>query len=66
MNEVRPREIMARVFKGERLPILERFPADLAGIMQACWVDEPKKRPTAGNILKRLQSPSPESGKLDS
>ena len=60
MNEVRPREIMARVFKGERLPLSERFPADLAGLMQACWVDEPEKRPTAGNILKRLQSSGPE------
>ena len=59
-NEVRPRGIMARVFKGERLPISERFPADLAGIMQACLVDEPEKRPTAGNILKRLQSAGPE------
>lgn len=55
-NETRPREIMARVFRGDRLPLSDTFPGDLAGIMKACWEDEPGNRPTAEDILKRLKS----------
>lgn len=55
-NQAHPREIMTRVFKGERLPIKGHFPSDLVNIMQACWVDDPEKRPTAATIIKQLKS----------
>lgn len=54
-REAHPRDIMTRVFKGDRLPIGEHFPDDLAKVMQACWSDEPESRPEASEILGRLE-----------
>ena len=55
-KRARPRDIMMRVFKGERLPIAEHFPNALADVVKACWADEPGSRPTAAEIMERLKT----------
>ena len=51
-------EIKDSIKDGDRLPIDELVPSDLKGLISDCWEDNPKNRPTFGEILERLSEPS--------
>lgn len=56
-DEARPQDIFRRVvMKGERPPVPKNCPHDVAEIMRACWMEEPEKRPTSGEIMAGMES----------
>lgn len=55
-SEPRPRQIMSRVLKGDRLDVPGDCPAVLTDILKACWVGDPAKRPSAAEVKKRIKA----------
>jgi serine/threonine protein kinase len=54
------------ILRGERLPTpnladatSQGFPADYFALMEECWLDDPKKRPTAEQVHRRLLTLDP-------
>jgi serine/threonine protein kinase len=46
--------IVSVVKNGERLPIPEDCPKEFAALIEACWQQDPKKRPTVESVLASL------------
>lgn len=76
-EEVAPMALILRIANGERpcLDAVKHISADLVSLMQACWDDKPKKRPSMRRVLDLLHRNDPrrifksidrnESGGLD-
>ena len=50
-----PIEIRDILMEGQRLGRPERCPADVFDVMRACWKDNPQKRPTFADIMRRIK-----------
>jgi len=48
------REILKLLATGERLEVTEECPPELLKLMNDCWVEQPKQRPTFSEIVSRL------------
>jgi serine/threonine protein kinase len=46
----------ARVSRGYRPPIDERWPEPLRALISDCWQQDPRKRPAMGEVVKRLEA----------
>ncbi|KAG6680341.1 hypothetical protein I3842_13G036600 [Carya illinoinensis] len=54
-NLTAPQVVGAVGFKGERLEIPNTVNREVAALIEACWVSEPRKRPSFSQIMKSLQ-----------
>src|SRR6266540_3020408 len=49
-------ELIVKICKNFRPPIIKNAPKDYVELMQECWDSDPNKRPTTSNILERLSN----------
>ena len=47
--------MLMQVASGYRPNIPSEMPENIAGIITACWAQEPSERPSAAEVLVRLQ-----------
>ncbi|KAJ8754131.1 hypothetical protein K2173_002029 [Erythroxylum novogranatense] len=69
-SNLNPAQVVAAVgFKGKRLEIPRDLNPQVAALIEACWANEPWKRPSFANIMESLKSliksPAPHSGPAD-
>jgi len=48
-------ELIIRIYDGLRPPIVTNAPKSYIELMQECWNLDPKKRPTAADMLKKIE-----------
>jgi len=53
-NENNDIELIIKICKNFRPPIIENTPEDYIKLMQECWDSDPNKRPTTFNIVGKL------------
>ena len=51
-----PRQVLTHVLNGFRPDIPADAPADLAGLVRACWAGEPEARPSFRAIMEVIKS----------
>ncbi|KAJ4705130.1 CTR1-like protein kinase [Melia azedarach] len=69
-GNLNPAQVVAAVgFKGKRLEIPRDLKPQVASIIEACWANEPWKRPSFSNIMELLRplikSPTPQPSRAD-
>ncbi|GAB4856402.1 copper transport protein ctr1 [Ancistrocladus abbreviatus] len=69
-NNLNPAQVVAAVgFKGKRLEIPRHVNPDVAAIIEACWANEPGKRPSFAKIMDSLRTiikpPAPQPLRAD-
>ncbi|CAK7343378.1 unnamed protein product [Dovyalis caffra] len=69
-SNLNPAQVVAAVgFKGKRLEIPRDLNPQVAALIEACWANEPWKRPSFASIMESLRSliklPAPQPGRAD-
>jgi serine/threonine protein kinase len=54
--------VFVKVLEGKRPPRGARFARGLWGMLERCWVPQPKDRPAVGDVLRCLETLSNSSG----
>jgi serine/threonine protein kinase len=55
-----PMQVVFKVNAGERPPLSDLIPAPLAGLMCACWHEDPNQRPSFEDVLQALSTLAPD------